>query len=123
MNEERKGILSKITIGNIIQIALIAGSIVALIIAMKDHLKDENIHIDNTEHKVITIEEYNNLIRFANTAEQEMPNIQKNTNRIIDIEKAQAVHAEQYKNLLQEESDLEDKVSRIYKELKEENGN
>jgi hypothetical protein len=120
MEEKKNSILAKFTPGNIITITAIIAGVIMTYAKIQDHLTDQNIHFDEKTQVILTTEEYKNLIKFSSTAEKEMPKIQQNTDRIIEIEKSQAVHKREYEFLLQEESDLEDKVSRIYKELKEE---
>jgi hypothetical protein len=108
---ENKGFFRSLSIGNVITIAIIVGGAFSTWVAIRAHLQDENVHL--------TPEQIKNLTEFTTIADDRIPNIDKNINRIIELEKEKAVHLEQYENLLQEHNDLENKVSRIYKELKD----
>lgn len=122
MPDEKKGILSQITPGNLITIGVfLVGGIVTWA-RMQAHLEDDTLHINKGE-VILTDQEYKDLLRHANTVNNEFHKIQENRDRVIELEKGDAVHFSEYQTLFQEHDDLESKVSRIYKELKDEINN
>lgn len=113
MNREKK---IQLTTGNWITIAVfIVGGITAWA-KIQMHITDEAIHVNRGE-VVLTTEEYKNLLNFATTVQNKFGTIETNENRIIELEKGDAVHINQYNSLFREHDDLETKVSRVNKEL------
>ncbi len=119
MAETRKNILSQITPGNIITIGIVVVGAITAWARIQVHLQDDALHINEGE-VVLTMDEYKSLIRTVQSIEDEFPVISSNQNRVTELEKENAVHYSQYLNLYNEQEDLESKVSRIYKELKDE---
>jgi len=115
MTNDRQNIFSKISIGNIITIAIIVAGLITTYAKIDAHLSDDNIHINEKTHVVLTIEEYKNLLKFATKVEYEFPQIKTNTNKVIELEKKEAVHESEFKHLELEQEGLEDKVSRLHK--------
>ena len=79
---------------------------------LENHLLDYDIHVNDKTHKILTIEEYKNLLQFSTTVKYEFPTIEKNEERIINLEKADAVHQSEYENIYNEHEGLEGKLSR-----------
>lgn len=112
MPEEKKTILSQFTISNVIAVTVIIGGFASAYLTMKSHINDNTIHVTPNE-KVLTTQEYNRLIQWAD----EFPTIQNNENRLIEIEKDFAVFENSFNTLYSEHEGLESKVSRNYVEL------
>ena len=119
MNDEKKTILSKITPGNVITIVIVLVGIITAWAQMNEHLKDDSLHINDGE-VVLTQEEFKNLLNFAAIVDKEIKGIGENRKALIEIEKEDAVHFREFQFLYEEHESLEGKVSRIYKELKDE---
>ena len=118
MAEDKKGFMSQITPGNLITIGIVVVGAITAWAKIQVHLQDDALHVNEGE-VVLTKEEYNNLLRMATIVQSESPIIKENENRITELEKGDAVHFSEYQTLFQEHDDLEGKVSRIYKELKD----
>ncbi len=110
--------MSQITPGNLITIGIVVVGAITAWAKIQVHLQDDALHVNEGE-VVLTKEEYNNLLRMATIVQSESPIIKENENRITELEKGDAVHFSEYQTLFQEHDDLEGKVSRIYKELKD----
>ena len=116
MTLPKKTILSQITPGNYITIAFVLVSVITAWSKIQVHLQDDTQHVGENE-VVLTIEEYKNLLKFANTVSNKFSIINKNQDRVIELEKQDAVHRVEYEILYQEMEGLESKVSRNYTEL------
>ena len=116
----KKTVWQQITPGNIITLAVIAVAIITSYTRSEDHRTDENMHVDESKYRLLTVDEYNDLIRFANTFENMQPSIENSRIRSRNIEKELAVHEVEYERLLSEHEGLESKVSRVHKELLDE---
>jgi DNA-directed RNA polymerase subunit H (RpoH/RPB5) len=127
MAEIKKNMLGNLTIGNLISIAIpILATIVGSVIGyaklqnnLENHLLDEDIHVNDKTHKILTVEEYKNLIKFATTVENAFPTIKENKETIIEINQTIGEHLRDYEHLYSEQEDSENKLSQVYKELKE----
>ena len=114
--KERKGM--QLSTSNWITIAIfIVGAITAWA-KSKMHISDDTLHVNKNE-VVLSTEEYKNLLNFATTVQNKFGTIETNEKRIIELEKGDAVHFSEFNSLSNEHNDLEDKVSRVYKELKD----
>lgn len=98
--KERNGFIAKLSPGNLITIFVIVGGIISTWAGINSHINDEIIHINKDDKFLLKIEQLDESIHL--------------------MKMHQAVHDEQYNTLLQEHNDLEDKVSRVHKELKNE---
>ena len=86
--------------------------------SIQSHMSNDAIHINENE-VVLTNEEYKSLLKFATIVQDKYPTIEINKDRIIKLEKYQAVHETEYKNLFAEHEGLETKSSREDSRLNE----
>jgi hypothetical protein len=94
-------------------------TVTGVFFGMRAHMSNDAIHI-NEEERVLTEEQFNKLLRFTAIMENEYETIEENEDRIIIIEKNQAVHAVEYKILYNEVEGLESKHSRDVKDIEDE---
>lgn len=107
---DRKGI--NLSAGNWITIIVIVFGAVSMWVKMQIHIDDDNLHLTDQQRK--------NLVQFTTIVDEKLPLIDENSAKIIIIDKDFAVLITEFNNLESEHNDLEDKLSRIYKELKDE---